>query len=72
MAVPKKKSLKNTIHIYVYKIQRMSVTIMYIGFPSRGLLPFVMLDSARTTLGHDAEGRIIMVEIDGKSYQRFI
>ena len=31
---------------------------------------FVKVTSARTAIGHDADGRLILVEIDGKTNQR--
>ena len=30
----------------------------------------VKVQSARTAIGHDADGRLILVEIDGKTHQR--
>ena len=31
---------------------------------------FVKVQSARTAVGHDADGRLILVEIDGKTHER--
>ena len=31
---------------------------------------FVKVQSARTAIGHDADGRLVLVEIDGKTHER--
>ena len=34
------------------------------------LRTFADVISARTAVGHDAEGRVVMVQVDGKTWQR--
>ena len=51
-------------------IQSEYVSEIIFNLDTFNLEDFIKVQSARTAIGHDADGRLILVEIDGKTHER--